>query len=1505
MGQHLSGGYDPIGRAELAADEVFDDKSASFEPTVVAEAEAAVRRLGHRLEELPGSIKRVVAGGRSSGRQLVSGRLQGIAEIVQNADDVGASEVRLLLRSTDLLASHDGGRVSLADVHSMAMPWLSTKADDAMTIGRFGAGLSTLQALSTTLEVHCSPYHVRFDEQTIVPIRPARLPARFDQLGWTTFRVPLENGSLRPEELEVWLDRWDDSALLFLRHVTCVTLLDQSGAPTRRLALSRGASETPTTNPTSPVMSREVVTASDGRSWALYSTDVVAPEGLTRTRKATAPTMPIAVALSLSSADGGWVYAGLPITPAHSPLFANAQFDPTLSRTDFADTPWNWELVGLVAKVWTGAVLDHFERDPPAAWAAVPLPRARDGDGVPSVKEALEAAVINQARRQVASRLAFTVPEGVRVHLSQLAVEVPLLEKVLSHAEIAELAGLEATVPADVRDPAGRWRSVLDDWRGHSTDLPEQISVEQALHLVSDEARPAASSIALAAAALEEGLGAELLKLRCVTAHDGRRLVPPSADSVTAVSSKSAGLASQLGITTLLHPAHLADENGAPTVLAWLKERRALLDGVEDREVIRRLAMAGRAGSAIETPLADGQLCALRDAFERLSQEDQDKLGPDVGRAVQLESYTYDSDGQKLIGSACPVAAYLPRRIETGPETFANAAAKTAGPVWLSERYTSVLRSETGREGIGARKLLRLLGAEIAPRLRPHPQLEHRFSTDGRRGLRILLSGGPGARIIAMRHVDATYTLEDYDSPDLLAVISDISLERQGGRRRERARAMLSALGRAWDRRLSDYASVYAASDYYVWDLKREIAAFWLAQASDIPWLDDESGVARKPIELRVRTPSTEALHGANSANFLHEDLDPSSRRPLLTALGISGDPSQSELVERLRELREFSEAGDASIEAAQNESAVVYRALTRSLTAATPDSDLTRGQLRRAFARGDLILSSQGWRRPDQVLAGLPIFGARRAFVPLPEACERLWRALNVPLPSARDCLDIIEEITHRRRLGTDQADEAILLETLGALAKLNVQDGSVDRKKLAKLRLWTSEGWTRDRPVYAIDDSVLAAELGCRLPIWKPGGGLEQFRSLLESLRVTEINASEARVIQPERAIPNQQLTEFFRSAVELLRDDLQRNDRALAATLTVSWDSLTACEVKIHPRLSVVVKVPSDDGHDCRVNAKFDLAEASMFVTEPATLFHVDGGGAALAALFEGDARLVMQAWRVACDRAEEGIQARSLELASDRARRETTPLDVDLSLTQSQASAAQRHRSSPDSAGAGSGGSQSFSAVGEEQSGTSRGATPRRLVDAQSLVLVDPRGATERGSSGRQNITAASTRHSHAGLVEPRAESRAPQSRLPYRAYSDLEKENVGFDLFVRALGLSRDEITDLRTQRGVGADAVDRQGNYYELKVFGGPEPNEVTLTNAELQRALSTSDFYLVTVSNVEEGSDEPTTVRFLANPVQQLRPTDRGTVTLTGVREVGTRTQQFARPDETPPDGG
>ena len=237
-----------------------------------------------------------------------------------------------------------------------------------------------------------------------------------------------------------------------------------------------------------------------------------------------------------------------------------------------------------------------------------------------------------------------------------------------------------------------------------------------------------------------------------------------------------------------------------------------------------------------------------------------------------------------------------------------------------------------------------------------------------------------------------------------------------------------------------------------------------------------------------------------------------------MSALGVSGDPSRSELVAKLKELRHDSEDEfDLSPIELRGEATVLYKALAQSLTADSYPSDMNSSELRREFQRHSLVLTNLGWHTPQSVLAGNPIFGEYKAFAQAVAGVEPLWDTLRLSKPSPRDCRDIVRKIA---RLGGSPSrdDETILLETLRVLAS-HPETGSTPqaRGSLARLPLWTSKGWMSDRPVYATDDPTLAEGLRSHIPLWEPGGELEQFRPLLKWLRVEEIRADDAELIDP----------------------------------------------------------------------------------------------------------------------------------------------------------------------------------------------------------------------------------------------------------------------------------------------------------------------------------------------------------------------------------------------------
>lgn len=183
-----------------------------------------------------------------------------------------------------------------------------------------------------------------------------------------------------------------------------------------------------------------------------------------------------------------------------------------------------------------------------------------------------------------------------------------------------------------------------------------------------------------------------------------------------------------------------------------------------------------------------------------------------------------------------------------------------------------------------------------------------------------------------------------------------------------------------------------------------------------------------------------------------------------------------------------------------------------------------------------------------------------------------------------------------------------------------------------------------------------------------------------------------------------------------------------------------------------------------------------------------------------------------------------------------------------------------------------------------------AAHRVLVDLNTLELLTPGGELIPAAGGplaqvAQSSGGTASRPDGSSLPAPKAGGAAPTPRSGPRGYTDLDKETLGLNLVRWALASDEDQIVDLRAQHRVGADAVDKLRRFYELKVYAGPEPDEIVLEEREIRRALSTPDFFLVVVSNVE-GVNATPRVRVVVSPIDQLRISESSRIRFAGVRQ-------------------
>ena len=120
-----------------------------------------------------------------------------IYEILQNADDAGASEVKFNLSSESLEVTHNGKRLfDFNDVDSITTVGSSTKKDDVNSIGTFGAGFKSVFAITKTPSIHSGDYHFRIIDFIV----PETVEPLVNKEQYTVISLPFNHPDIASED---------------------------------------------------------------------------------------------------------------------------------------------------------------------------------------------------------------------------------------------------------------------------------------------------------------------------------------------------------------------------------------------------------------------------------------------------------------------------------------------------------------------------------------------------------------------------------------------------------------------------------------------------------------------------------------------------------------------------------------------------------------------------------------------------------------------------------------------------------------------------------------------------------------------------------------------------------------------------------------------------------------------------------------------------------------------------------------------------------------------------------------------------------------------------------------------------------------------------------------------------------------------------------------------------------------------------------------------------------
>jgi len=188
--------------------------------------------------------------------QLYSERTHFIFELIQNAEDAGATELTFTLFPDRLEVTHDGRDFTVADVRAICGVGQGTKADDLTQIGEFGIGFKAVYAYTNSPRIHSGAENFRI-EKYVRPYPAEPLGQTADE---TVFVFPFDRAEVPAatamQEISAALAGIGVETLLFLRSIGRIgtggpaatsRVLRRASAPRtgagRRVALSSGRSQ--------------------------------------------------------------------------------------------------------------------------------------------------------------------------------------------------------------------------------------------------------------------------------------------------------------------------------------------------------------------------------------------------------------------------------------------------------------------------------------------------------------------------------------------------------------------------------------------------------------------------------------------------------------------------------------------------------------------------------------------------------------------------------------------------------------------------------------------------------------------------------------------------------------------------------------------------------------------------------------------------------------------------------------------------------------------------------------------------------------------------------------------------------------------------------------------------------------------------------------------------------------------------------------------------------------
>jgi hypothetical protein len=812
-----------------------------------------------------------------------------LSELLQNADDAGATDTSVQIEGGHFIFTHNGEDFTEEHFASLCRFGYSNKRA-LHTIGFRGIGFKSTFSLGDVVELYTPTLSVAFDRQRFT--EPIWNPPSFSKTAHTQIRVRIGDEA-REQGVEKNLEEWLKSplSLLFFRHIRRLTIGDQT---VHWMSLGPGpVSETEWTTLEGSTNDPILIARSPAEEFPPEALSEIRLERLLGIEEwVIFPPSKVEIVLGVK----GQLYVVLPAgVVTKLPFACNAPFiqdsarlkikDPEISPTN----RWLLQRIGKLASVvmldWIGETrVSNKERSP--AYALIP-----DVDRDDNSLEGMCATIVEKAFEEAIRGKQILLIDNGRLKPANEAVIVPdeLLEVWSGDQLAAFLDG--ANRPALSRFISKADRTKLIHW-----NATEEVSKDAVFQVLQSEHLPKPESwsrLLKLWAYLATDVTSYLFRLR----KRDLRILPVHAKDVMYSPNEVV----RLGEKKLLQSEEDWDFLSTHLLVfnqnwsRFLAEQRRAAEERGDKQLEMDVAGA----FAVIQALGLAETSDVSEVIEQVAKEFFASKSVPVTGCVRLAQIA-----ARLGANAGSSFRYVTRDMHLRSADVVRDRDGTLEDMFPKDWCQShLLHADYGKfSSCSAEEWLRWASSERSGLQGFAPLVEKESTLWYRRRIEAELRGRGFSGIVHYPYKRDCFSLQDWDFEEAVWTNWKKLAENDKGLWCRVVEQILAQPQRFWSDKENVRASQVASTGNVRSIVNEPIPASWILRLQSLPCLPDTRGFNHMPAELLLRTPETEPFLDVEP--FVHSRLDREAAHPLLKLLGVRDTPTGPErLLERLRAL--------------------------------------------------------------------------------------------------------------------------------------------------------------------------------------------------------------------------------------------------------------------------------------------------------------------------------------------------------------------------------------------------------------------------------------------------------------------------------------------------------------------------------------------------------------------------------------------------------------------------